>query len=155
MNEFKEIESKFIENLTNFNFNNQNEALAKFSSLWNDINSYSKHIKKRMRNNDIESEFEYLLNSFEVLSSSNEAYIETYPRENSDIWDRVFYNRQKSWAVVIGENGKILTSYKIRDDIINTLEKHKELFQSKYERKVVSDEFSKRVREIYERLTRV
>ena len=81
-----------------------------------------------MRNNDIESEFEYLLNSFEVLSSSNEAYIETYPRENSDIWDRVFYNRQKSWAVVIGENGKILTSYKIRDDIINTLEKHKELF---------------------------
>jgi len=55
---------------------------------------------------------------------------------------------------IIG-NGKILTSYKIRDDIINTLEKHKELFQSKYERKVVSDEFSKRVREIYERLTRV
>ena len=155
MNEFKEIESRFIENLTNFNFNNQDEALTKFSTLWNDINSYSKHIKKRIRNNDIESEFEYLLNSFEVLSSSNEAYIERYPRENADIWDRVFYNRQKSWAVVIGENGKILTSYKIRDDIINTLEKHKELFQSKYERKVVSDEFSKRVREIYERLTRV
>ena len=57
--------------------------------------------------------------------------------------------------MVIGENGKILTSYKIRDDIINTLEKHKMLFQSKYEREVVSDEFSKRVREIYERLTRV
>ena len=155
MNKFKKIENRFIGNLANFNFNDQDEALAKFSSLWNDINSYSKHIKKRMRNNDIESEFEYLLNSFEVLSSSNEAYIETYPRENADIWDRVFYNRQKSWAVVIGENGKILTSYKIRDDIINTLEKHKELFQSKYERKVVSDEFSKRVREIYERLTRV
>ncbi len=151
----KEIESKFIENLNSFNFNNQDEALAKFSSLWNDINSYSKHIKKRIRNRDIESEFEYLVNSFEVLSYSNEAYIETYPEENSDIWDRVFYNKQKSWAVVIGENGKILTSYKIRDDIINTLEKHKELFQSKYERKVVSDEFSKRVREIYERLTRV
>ena len=137
----KEIESKFIENLNSFNFNNQYEALAKFSSLWNDINSYSKHIKKRIRNRDIESEFEYLVNSFEVLSYSNEAYIETYPEENLDIWDRVFYNKQKSWAVVIGENGKILTSYKIRDDIINTLEKHKELFQSKYERKVVSDEF--------------
>ena len=155
MKAFKEIESRFVENLANFNFNNRDEALAKFSSLWNDIDSYSKHIKKRMRNKDIENTFEYLMNSFEVLSSSNEAYIETYPNENADIWDRVFYNKQKSWAVVIGENGKILTSYKIRDDIINTLEKHKTLFQSKYERKVVSDEFSKRVREIYERLTRV
>ena len=151
----KEIESKFIENLANFNFDNRDEALANFSTLWNDIGSYSKHIRKRMRNRDIESEFEYLLNSFEVLSSSCDAYIERYPKENLDIWDRVFYNRQKSWAVVVGENGKILTSYKIRDDIINTLEKHKVLFQSKYEKKVVSDEFSKRVREIYERLTRV
>ena len=155
MKEFKEIENKFIEHLTHFNFDNRDEALANFRRLWNDIDSYSKHIKKRMRNEDIESEFEYLMNSFEVLASSHEAYIETYPKENSDIWDRVFYNRQKSWAVVIGENGKILTSYKIRDDIIKTLEKHKVLFQSKYEKKVVSDEFSKRVRDIYERLTSV
>ena len=64
MNEFNKIERRFIENLANFNFNNQDEALTKFSTLWNDINSYSKHIKKRIRNNDIESEFEYLLNSF-------------------------------------------------------------------------------------------
>ncbi len=96
MKAFKEIESRFVENLANFNFNNKDEALAKFSSLWNDIDSYSKHIKKRMRNKDIENTFEYLMNSFEVLSSSNEAYIETYPKENADIWDRVFYNRLSS-----------------------------------------------------------
>ncbi|SFV65565.1 hypothetical protein MNB_SV-12-1964 [hydrothermal vent metagenome] len=118
MKEFKDIENRFIKNLANFNFDNRDEAIANFSTLWNDIGSYSKHIRKRMRNRDIESEFEYLMNSFEVLSSSCEAYIETYPKENLDIWDRVFYNKQKSWAVVVGENGKILTSYKIRDDII-------------------------------------
>ena len=151
----KEIEQKFIINLTNFNFNNRDEAVANFSSLWNDIGSYSKHIKKRMRNQDIEDEFDYLIKSFEVLASATYAYIEFYTNEDLDIWDRVFYDKENSWAVVIGENGKILTSYKISDDIIKTLEKHKELFQSKYEKKEVSNEFSKNVRQIYERLTRV
>jgi len=37
----------------------------------------------------------------------------------------------------------------------SNLEKHKELFQSKYEMEEVSDAFSKIVRQIYERLTRV
>ena len=151
----REIETKFIQNLTNFHFNNRNEAILNFSSLWNDIGSYGKHIRKRIRNNDIVDEFEYLINTFEVLSISTEAFIEKYPKEDLDIWDRVFYNKQKSWAVIIGENGKILTSYKIRDDIIKVLEKHRELFQSKYEKKEVSDEFSKRVKQIYQRLTRV
>jgi len=99
--------------------------------------------------------FDYLIKSFEVLASATYAYIEFYTNEDLDIWDRVFYDKENSWAVVIGENGKILTSYKISDDIIKTLEKHKELFQSKYEKKEVSHEFSKNVRQIYERLTRV
>ena len=151
----REIETKFIQNLTNFHFDNRNEAISNFSSLWNDIDSYSKHVKKRLRNSDIRDEFEYLVNTFEVLSISKEVFIERYPKEDLDIWDRVFYNKHKSWAVIVGENGKILTSYKIRDDIIKVLERHKELFQSKYEKKEVSDEFSKRVKQIYKRLTRV
>lgn len=151
----KEIEEKFIENLNAFDFRSNDEAVVKFSSLWNDIGSYSKHIKKRMKHQDIKDELEYLMKTFEVLSSTDFAYVEFYPNEKVDIWDRVFYNKQKDWAVVVGENGKILTSYKIRDDIIETLEKHKKLFQSQYERKEVSDEFSKIVKQIYERLTRV
>lgn len=103
----------------------------------------------------IENEFEYLMVTFETLKSSKYVYIEVFLDEMLDIWDRVFYHHENKWAVVIGENGKILTSYKIRDDIIETLEKHKILFQSNYTRKVVSDEFSKRVTTIYERLTRV
>jgi hypothetical protein len=151
----KEIEKKFIENLNAFNFTTNHEAVANFSNLWNDIGSYAKHIKKRIRYQDVEDELEYLVKTFEVLSDTSFAYLEYYPNEEMDIWDRVFYAKQKNWAVVVGENGKILTSYKIRDDIIKTLEKHKELFQSKYEMEEVSDAFSKIVRQIYERLTRV
>jgi hypothetical protein len=151
----KTIESKFIKNLIDFNFNSRDEAIANFNRLWNDIGSYSKHIKKRIRNQDIKDEFDYLIKSFEVLVYTDYAYVEFYPNEELDIWDRIFYNKEQNWAVIIGENGKILTSYKIRDDIIKTLERHKELFQSKYEKKEVSDEFSKIVRQIYERLARV
>ena len=111
--------------------------------------------KKRVRNGDVENEYEYLLRTFETLASYDYAYMEVFSDKTLDIWDRVFYSKQNSWAVVLGENGKILTSYKIRDDIIDTLEKHKKIFQSEYTRKVVSDEFSKRVTTIYERLTRV
>lgn len=151
----REIEIKFIQNIINFDFNSRDEAILNFIHIWNDIGAYSKHIKKRMKNGDIIDEFEYLINTFEVLSSSKEAFIEKYPKDDLDIWDRVFYNKEKKWAVIIGENGKILTSYKIRDDIIEVLNRHKKLFQSNYEKKEVSNEFSKRVKQIYERLTRV
>lgn len=151
MKNFEEIEHKFLHHLDDFCDDSMAEAILSFSQLWTDMDAYTKHIKKRIRNQDIENEQAYLLKTFEVLAYTQETYIESYPL-NQEIWDRVFYNHESQWAVILGGNGKILTSYKITGDIIKTLEQHKKLFQSTYTRKVVSNAFSKRTQQIYERL---
>ena len=154
MTKLTDSEKHFLEQLEGFHSNSQERAILSFPTLWTDSQAHRKHIRKRVKEGSIENEWDYLLKTFEVLSHAEVFYIETYPKE-LEIWTRTFYHRENSWAVVLGENGKILTSYKIRDDIIKTLEKHKVLFDSHYNRKEVSDEFSKTIKQIYERLTRV
>jgi hypothetical protein len=153
MKNFKVIEDKLLESLQCFDIINRDEAVIKFSYMWNDIDSYIKHINKRIKNGDISNEYAYVLKTFEVLAYSHIAYIESYPKNYSDVWDRVFYHQGQNWVVIIGENGKVLTSYKISGDIIDALDRHKIVFDASYERKEVSNGFSKRVKEIYERLT--
>ncbi len=153
MEKIEKIEFIFINELSKIKTSTKEEAIGSFLLLWNDQKSYNKHLQKRLREDVIQSDFDYLLKTLEVLSFSKAVYIESFP--NQDIWERQFYNKEDSWAVVIGENGRILSSYQLRESIINRLEKHKELYNSKYDKKGVSDELSKTAKQIYERLTRI
>ena len=62
----------------------------------------------------------------------------------------------KSFEVLASATYAYIEFYTNEDlDIWDRVFYDKELFQSKYEKKEVSHEFSKNVRQIYERLTRV
>ena len=94
-------------------------------------------------------EHDYLQKTFNALNS-DETFFEFY--EAPDLWDRIFYAKEDNWAVIVAQNGKILTSYKIDSTIIDTLEKHKSQLGAKVNKVEVSDEFRKTIKQITEKL---
>lgn len=102
MEKYKKIEDSFLSRLNSFKV----EDSQTFSKLWNDLHSYQKHIRKRVKNGDIVDEFDYIKKTFATLDQKV-AYYEYF--KEVGVWDRVLYNKELQWAVVLGENGAILT----------------------------------------------
>jgi len=121
-----------------------------FSGLWYTLKDYNKHLNKRMnKEGTVVDEHDYLQKTFNALNS-DETFFEFY--EAPDLWDRIFYAKEDNWAVIVAQNGKILTSYKIDSTIIDTLEKHKSQLGAKVNKVEVSDEFRKTIKQITEKL---
>lgn len=146
MDKYREIEGKFLEKLTDFNIGDIENSFLK---LWNDESSYNKHIRKRLLNGDITDIKDYIKKTFLTLGQKN-AYYEHY--KVADVWDRVLYNKELEWVVILGENGSILTSYKPNSTITQLLTKHKTEYDTEFKEVEVSDEFQQRVREINNKL---
>lgn len=130
-----------------------NSAKGGFSGLWNDIHSYTKHLHKRIKNKDVTNEIDYIQITFDTLSKSKKAYLESF--SDDTVWDRVFYNEGTNWAVVIGENGKILTSYKLELSLEDTFNKHAVKYGSKITKYGVGDDFARQTKSIADKLRKL
>lgn len=150
MEKYQQIEKNFIESLTNFNYSTKNNAVSTFSQLWMSEKDYEKHYQKRKHLEEVvKDRNDYVLKTFTTLESK-EVFFETYALP--ELWDRVFFSKDDSWAVVIAKNGKILTSYKISSTINKTLEKHIKFLNAKINKIGVSDEFARKINEITKQL---
>ena len=150
MEKYKQVENNFLKNLKNFDITSKQSAVASFAELWYTINDYNKHLNKRMnKERTVIDEHDYIQKTFNALNS-DETFFEYY--EAPDLWDRIFYTKKDKWAVVVAQNGKILTSYKIESTIIETLDKHKKQLDAKVNKVGVSDEFRQTVKQITEKL---
>ncbi|WP_297431978.1 hypothetical protein [Sulfurimonas sp.] len=150
MEKYKKVENNFLIHLENFDATSKQSAISSFAMLWYTIKDYRKHLNKRMNIEEIViDEHDYLQKTFNALSS-DETFFELY--EAADLWDRVFYTKEDNWAVIVAQNGKILTSYKIDSTIVDTLSKHKEQLGAKVNRVEVSNEFRQTIKQITEKL---
>ncbi|NWF67343.1 MAG: hypothetical protein HXX81_07755 [Campylobacterales bacterium] len=116
------IESKIIDNFKKVDFNSKDTLLNTFSKVWQNDKSWRIHIQKRLNENAIKDEFDYIQKTVDCLANSKEYILAKY--KNS--WDSVCYNDDRSWAVVFNEFGTVMTSYKISDEL--------ESFENKYKR---------------------
>ena len=122
MQRYKQVEINFLKGLEKLDMTDRQSATLSFSRVWYTLKDYNKHLDKRMNKEGIViDEYDYLQKTFNALNG-NETYFELY--EAPDLWDRIFYTKEDNWAVVVAQNGKILTSYKIDSTIMNTLDKH-------------------------------
>jgi hypothetical protein len=151
MEKYKIVENKLIASLkSNFNTDTKESVASTFQSLWVGEKEYKKHLIKRMNTEKVvKNEHDYIQKTFNALNSK-EVYFEIY--DAPDLWDRVFYSNDDNWAVVVAQNGKILTSYKIKSTIQDTINKHIENLGAKTSKIGVSNEFRQTVKQITEQL---
>lgn len=150
MEKYKEIENNFLSGIDSFETGTKHSAIDTFPSLWMSIKDYERHITKRLyKEKVVIDEWDYIQKTFDALLSSD-VYYEAY--EDPQLWDRVFYSKENNWAVVVAQNGKILTSYKIKSKIEDTLKKHEEFLKAKISKVGVGDEFKRTIREIVDKL---
>ena len=129
MERYKKLENNFLQILDKFDASSRNSAIASFSKIWVSNEDYYKHLNKRLNKEGVViDEHDYMQKTFNALNSK-EVFFEVY--KDPDLWDRVFYSKDDKWAVVVAQNGKILTSYKIHSTIDETIEKHKKYLDAK------------------------
>ena len=116
-----EIEKNFINKLNNFNADN---PIKSFKDLWVSEKTYQKHLEKRFKEGIIRNEKDYLLKTFKTLSEYDLMLI--FENLNDNGWNRIHYNKKDEWAVIIGENGDILTSYEKKEKIQEIIKKNEE-----------------------------
>ncbi len=150
MEKYKQVEKNFLKILDKLDVTNKKSAILTFSELWYTLKDYNKHLNKRINvEGTVADEYDYLQKTFNALNS-DETFFELY--EAPDLWDRIFYTKEDNWAVVVAQNGKILTSYKIDSTIMDTLDKHKERLGAKINKVEVSDEFRQTIKQITKKL---
>ena len=150
MEKYKEIENNFLSGIDSFKTETKHSAIDTFPLLWMSIKDYERHMTKRLyKEKVVTDEWDYIQKTFDALLSSD-VYYEAY--EDPQLWDRVFYSKENNWAVVVAQNGKILTSYKIKSKIEDTLKKHEEFLKAKISKVGVGDDFKRTIREIVDKL---
>ncbi len=88
----------------------QDNIYSKFGSLWAVKNSFEKHTERRVNLKHIENKKDDIDKTLECLSNCDN-YI--FAQHNKS-WDSVCYNSSNDWAVIFNENGKMMTSYKVK-----------------------------------------
>jgi len=150
MENFRQIENNFLNELDKFDISSKETALSTFGNLWMSEDKYLEHYEKRKKEDFVIDRLDYMVKTFNTLNSK-EVYFETY--EMPDLWDRVFYSKDDNTAVVLAKNGKILTSYKIKTTIEDTFKKHTDYLKAKIIKMEVSDDFSRQIKSITDKLT--
>jgi len=144
---------KYEENiLKRFESFNETEPIESFKRLWVNEKVYDNHLKKRLKENIIKDERDYLIKTFETLA--NYDLVLFFDNLNDGGWDRIHYNHQKEWAVIVGESGDILTSYEIYQTLEEIIQNNETKKIKLNEKKEIKNEtkLQRRVKKILNRL---
>ena len=81
---------------------------------------YKDHIKTRIEEGVVNDTKDYLEKILQTLSQYTSVYYAHY----SASWDRIYYDRKRQWMVVLTENGRIITSMKVKEPLKETFKRH-------------------------------
>ena len=110
-------EKEFLKLLEEFDPQNPEES---FKKLWVSEKTYKRHLTKRLERREVKSWYDYLLQTFSVLSSYTGVYYERY----SSSWDRILYDKRRQWMVVLTEQGRIISSMRVDETLRELFERH-------------------------------
>jgi len=113
----QEAEREFLKLLEEFDPQKPEES---FKRLWVSERTYRRHLEKRLERKEVEDWYDYLLQTFHTLSSFTGVYYERY----SSSWDRVLYDKERRWMVVLTEEGRIISSMKVDETLRELFERH-------------------------------
>jgi len=136
----RKYEEAILKKFENFDVGSKENAIENFKSIWNNLKTYEKHIKKRKEMGHIKDEFDYLDKTLNCLANSKECLIAFY--KEKDIWNRIRYFDNDEWIVIFSENGTLLTSHKKENTEVSFEEKHKKL-GAKIKKGEISDGFKR------------
>ena len=101
-----------------------------FASLWYSGKSYQKHVEKRIAKGDIKDENDYKLKTFEAISKSKNMVVAV---SKGDMISGKLQIGSDGWVVLIGIDGKIVTSYPFDSEKVTFSERHKQMGDTVYE----------------------
>lgn len=113
----QKAEREFLKLLEEFDPQKPEES---FKELWVSERTYRRHLEKRLERKEVKSWYDYLLQTFQTLSSFTGAYYEHY----SSSWDRILYDRKRQWMVVLTEEGRIISSMRVNEPLRELFERH-------------------------------
>ncbi|NPA16327.1 MAG: hypothetical protein GXO05_01145 [Aquificae bacterium] len=135
----KQAERKFLENLKTLeNVKTKEELLEVFPVLWKKKRKFTEHTRKRVLKKHIpdkNAELEYIKRIIEVLAKHNLVLIEKGKKPQIN-----YLFLERNWVVIIGENGKIETAFKLDIDLQSWINDHiikgKEVKENVYSREI-------------------
>ncbi len=89
-----------------------------FSRLWISSHDYNKHVRKRMRNKDIQSIEEYFNHAKDAIEHPKELFFLQNRRS------KLLYIG-KEWVDIVLDNAKLITSFKLKEPIEEILKKER------------------------------
>jgi hypothetical protein len=113
----RKAEEEFLKILRKFDPEKPEES---FKKLWVSEKVYYKHLKAKIDDGDVTNWRDYLEKTFKTLAEFTSSYYEAY----SLSWDRIYYDRKRQWMVVLTENGRIISSMKVKESLKETFERH-------------------------------
>ncbi|HCL56137.1 MAG TPA: hypothetical protein DHW82_03900 [Spirochaetia bacterium] len=132
-----EIQKNFEENLGKLDLSSKEKLVETFPLLWNSEKKFKKHIETRLKYNVIDKnqpKEDYLRKTFETLEKSVNIIYEKPKKNAPRDWHKIIYNKESQWVVIIGENGKIITSFPLNEtykEYLRNQENYYELYSFK------------------------
>ncbi len=143
------IEKKFMDNLKTLeNIKTKEELLEEFSKLWKRRRRFKEHIEKRKALKHIPDknpELIYIKQIFNVLSEFDNVFI-----EKTKSGSQIDYIHKDDWVVIINQNGKIETAYKLESPLSRWIKRHK--IKNEITRGNINEEFKKSVKSLWNRI---
>ena len=112
LREFLKFDGKIYSKVKDLNEDN-------FKELWVSEREYEKHIKKRLKEDVIKNERDYIDKIKNCVINPDEIYVKKYKeeiKEKFNRWDRVYYKKSDMWVAIFNEKSKISTAYYIMKD---------------------------------------
>ena len=118
----KKYEEAILKKFENFDVSSKEKAIESFEKLWRNKEKFLTHIEKRKGLGHIENEFDYLEKTLRCLSECEKVNIAIYKKS----WDNIYFEAEiNNWAVIFNEEGDLMTSYKIDENMPHFLDVHK------------------------------
>ena len=152
MEKASEIQKNFEENLEKLDLSSKDKLIETFQLLWNSEKELKKHINKRLKYNQIDinnPEIDYMKKTFETLEKSISIIYEKPKKNAPRDWHKLLYNKENEWIVIVGENGKLITSYPLDCLFETLLQIHGNSYEFyKLEKEAVNDRFRKIIKDL-------
>ena len=149
------IEENFRKKLEKFPVDNPLEG---FKALFVSEREFNKHLDHRIKRGHIKpGDWEdYLKKTLKAIAEATSAYYEKWTGKEG-LWDKLLYNSELKWLVVISEDGYIITSMRLDKSLRDILLRDKKVAESfgvsvKIERTTPDEELKKAAARLLERL---